>query len=143
MVADSIYVLDTSAMLTLMEDEQGADRVQEILTVGTVLVPWIVLLEAYYVSYQERGREEADRRYALMKRLPSAVDHGTDEPVLLIAGRLKASRHLSLADAVIAAVALVRGATLVHKDPEYEAVADEVRLEALPYKGTETVAGRR
>ena len=98
-------VLDTSAILTLIEDEPGAARVQEILEQGTAVIPWVVLLEAYYISYQERGQDEADLRYALMKRLPVTFDDVLDEPRLLTAGRLKASHRLSLADAIIAAPA--------------------------------------
>lgn len=140
-MADARIVLDTSALLTFMEDEPGADRVQAILREGAATVPWIVLLEAYYVSYQARGREEADRRYALMKRLNVAIDEATDEPVLLTAGRFKAVHRLSLADAIIAAIAHVRDATLVHKDPEYAALADEVRQEVLPLKRSAPAAG--
>ena len=64
------YLLDTSAILTLMEDEDGADRV--------------------------------------------------DEP--------------TLADALIAAFAVRSSAVLVHKDPEFEVLADQVPQEPLPYK---------
>jgi len=128
-------VLDTSAILTLIEDEPGAERVQEIMEQGTAVIPWIVLLEAYYISFQERGQDEADLRYALMKRLPVTFDDVLDEPRLLTAGRLKASHRLSLADAIIAAVTLAHAGTLVHKDPEFAAIQGLVRQEALPFKG--------
>ena len=85
---------------------------------------------------QERGRAEADRRYAWLKQLPIEIAWEMDEPTLLIAARLKAGHRLSLADAQIAALAARRGLVLLHKDPEFEAVADEVRLEELPYKTT-------
>lgn len=133
-MAEAPMVLDTSAILTLIEDEPGADRVQEILEQGNAVIPWIVLLEAYYISFQERGQDEADLRYALMKRLPVTFDDVLDEPRLLTAGRLKASHRLSLADAIIAAITLANAGTLVHKDPEYAAIQDQVRQEALPFK---------
>ena len=78
------YLLDTSALLTLIEDERGAERVEQALTEDEVCLPWLVLLEAYYVSLQERGQAEADRRYALAKHLPAAIAWEMDEPVLLI-----------------------------------------------------------
>lgn len=134
-MAEAPMVLDTSAILTLVEDEPGAARVQEIMEQGTAVIPWIVLLEAYYISLQERGQDEADLRYALMKRLPVTFDDVLDEPRLLTAGRLKASHRLSLADAIIAAITLANAGTLVHKDPEYAAIKDQVRQEALPFKG--------
>ncbi|HDH10123.1 MAG TPA: VapC toxin family PIN domain ribonuclease, partial [Chloroflexi bacterium] len=40
----------------------------------------------------------------------------------------------SLADALIAAFAVQQGAILVHKDPEFDVLAELVRQEALPYK---------
>jgi predicted nucleic acid-binding protein len=128
------YLLDTSALLTLIEDEAGAERVEQVLTEDEVCLPWLVLLEAYYVSLQEQGQAEADRRYALAKQLPATVMWEVDEPVLLTAARLKTAYHLPLADAIIAAFAIQEKAVLLHKDPEFEALAGQVSLEALPYK---------
>ena len=129
------YLLDTSALLTLIEDESGAERVEQVLTGEEVWLPWLVLLEAYYISLQERGQTEADRRYAMIKQLPATIVWEVDEPVLLTAARLKAMHHLSLADAIIAAFAIQQKAILLHKDPEFEALTGQVSLEALPYKG--------
>lgn len=55
--------------------------------------------------------------------------------MLLQAARLKAKYRLSVADAQIAAAAKLRGAKLVHKDPEFAALSEEVPLLALPYRG--------
>jgi predicted nucleic acid-binding protein len=133
-VSPERYLLDTSALLTLIEDEAGADRVEYVLTHEQVLLPWPVLLEAYYITQQERGQAEADRRYALIKQLPATILWDVDEPTLLTAARLKATYRVSLADALIAAFAAQHDAVLVHKDPEFEAVAGQVMLEPLPYK---------
>lgn len=86
------------------------------------------------MTQQEKGRAEADRRYAMARQLPAEVLWQIDEPVLLTAARFKAEHRLSLADALIAAYARRRGAVLLHKDPEFEALAEHVELEALPYK---------
>ena len=128
------YVLDTSALLTLIEDEVGAERVSQVLDNEQVWLPWLVLLEAYYITLQERSRIEAETRYALMKQLPATVLWNVDEPTLLTAGRLKANHRLSLADAIIAAFAIRLETTLVHKDPEFQVLADELPLENLPFK---------
>ncbi len=125
------YVLDTSALFTLMEEEEGADRVEEIVHTGDAFLPSLALLEVHYVTRQERGQGEADRRYALLKKLPCEVLWQVDEPTLLTASRFKADHHLSLADTLIAAIALRQEAVLVHKDPEYEVLAAEVELETL------------
>lgn len=128
------YVLDTSALLALIENEEGADRVERILREESVFLPSLALLEVHYVTRQERGQGEADRRYALLRQLPCEILWSLDEPTLLTASRFKAGHRLSLADAMIAAFAQRQRSVLVHKDPEYEALAEEVELEALPYK---------
>ncbi len=128
------YLLDTSAILTLMEDEDGTDRVEEILQNSEVLVPFPVLLEIYYISLQEKSEPVADKRYALVRYLAVTEIWSVDEPTLLTAARLKAGFRVSFADALIAAFAVRHQATLVHKDPEFEALADHVRQEPLPYK---------
>jgi predicted nucleic acid-binding protein len=128
------YVLDTSALLALIEDEPGADRVAQVLAEELVLLPWTVLLEVHYVTRQRRGQAEADQRYAMVRQLPARILWEMNEPMVLTAARLKAAHWLSFADAVIAAFALREGATLLHKDPQFEALDEEVTLEALPYK---------
>lgn len=128
------FILDTSALFTLIEDEEGADRVARVLQMERVWLPWLVLLEVNYITRQECGEAEADRRYALLKQLPVTILWDMDEPTLLTAGRLKASHHLSLVDAVIAAFALRMKAVLLHKDPEYEALAGQISSEALPHE---------
>jgi predicted nucleic acid-binding protein len=128
------YVLDTSALLALIEDEDGAGRVESILRDEKVFLPFMVLLEVHYITRQERGQGEADRRYAFLKQLSCEILWQLDEPTLLTASRFKAGHRLSLADAMIAAVAQRQQATLVHKDPEYEALSEVLVLEALPYK---------
>ena len=133
------FVIDTSAILTLIEDEAGADRVQDIIRHYDASMPWVVVLEATYITRQEQGSEEADLRYALLNELPATIWWQADEPVLLTAARLKASHQLSLADAIIAAYAVREDATLLHKDPDYEALSGEVRLEALPYKAARNI----
>ena len=45
------YLLDTSALFTFIEDEPGANRVEQALNQVTTLLPWIVLLETYYITF--------------------------------------------------------------------------------------------
>jgi predicted nucleic acid-binding protein len=129
------FVLDSSALLTLIEDEAGADRVEDVLQRRRALLPWVVLMEVYYVTKQEQGQSEADRRHTLMKQMPAEILWDADEPTILLAGDLKAAHRLSLADCLIAAIARRRGAVLLHKDPELAVLAGEQPVEALPYKG--------
>lgn len=133
-LTDSLYLLDTSALLTFIEDEDGSDRVEEILRGASILLLWPVLMETYYITLQKKGRAEADRRYALIRQLKAEILWEMDETILLTAARLKAEHHLSLADSIIAAFALRHHAILIHKDPEFETLAGFLPMEALPYK---------
>jgi len=119
--APDIYVLDTSAWLTLIEDEAGADRIEALLDKArageiVVLVSFMSFMEVYYITLQERDQSEAQARVDLMAALPGLRVDST-EALSLLAGELKAKHRMSVADAWIAALAQARNATLVHKDP--------------------------
>jgi predicted nucleic acid-binding protein len=132
---NSIFLFDTSALLTLIEDEPGADRVAHLLRSHSVLLPFMSALETYYITLQERNAEEAERRLFLLRQLPLRWLETVDEAVLKTAARFKAQHRLSLADCLIAAFAHEGRAILVHKDPEYEALTD-LPQEVLPLKRT-------
>lgn len=133
-VESNPYLLDTSALLTFIEDEEGADRVEQALKQPTTLLPWPVLLETCYITIQEEGQAEADRRIALIKQLNVKILWDMDESTLLTAARLKAEHRVSLADAIVAAFAIRKDAVLMHKDPEFDALIGMLPMEALPYK---------
>jgi predicted nucleic acid-binding protein len=125
------YLFDTSAWFTLLEDERGAEKTERLLKKEQVILPFIVLLEIYYITLRKRGTEIADKRYAIMKSLDLKVLWEMDESMLITAGYFKAK---SLADAIIAAFAKRQNAILVHKYPEYEALKQEIWQFVLPYK---------
>lgn len=128
------YLFDTSALLTLIEDEAGAERVEDLLRRERTILPFVVGLEVYYITRRERTQDEADRRLALIRQLPVMWVDRVSDVVLVAAGNLKSRHRLSLADALIAAFAIDAGAILVHKDPEYEELDSVVEQERLPYK---------
>ena len=134
-MGDSRYLLDTSAILSFIEDEEGAERVDHILRHEETLLPFPVLFETYYISLREQSEDIADKRYALLKQLPASFLLELDEPTLLTAGRLKAHFRISLAGAIIAAFAVQQEFVLVHKDPELEALAETVQQEILLSRG--------
>jgi predicted nucleic acid-binding protein len=130
------YIPDSSALIALMEEEDGHETVADLLRQEKIIIPYIVLMEVYYISLRESGQQEADRRWAMIKRLPVEFVWGIDEATVRTAARFKALHRVSFADAIIAAYAKSFNAILVHKDPEYEALAGEVELLSLPFKGT-------
>jgi len=135
---NTTYVLDTSAWLTLIEDEAGADVVQSILESANsgnveILVSFMSFMEVFYITLQEREIEEAETRLRMMASLPITRVESTVS-LSIAAGRLKAKHRMSVADAWIAALAQERSATLVHKDPEFEQIEDELQVFKLSYK---------
>jgi ribonuclease VapC len=132
-LSGDLYLPDTSAILTMFDNEEGADTVEKIMREKEIILPSIVLLEVYYTSIKSRNIDVAEQRYALLKSIDAKhIDH-MSEPILLKAGEFKANFQISLADALISAHAFIYNAILVHKDPEYEALSmiDQIKL---PYK---------
>jgi predicted nucleic acid-binding protein len=92
-------------------------------------------MELHYITLREQGEDLAAHLVSLVKSWPVRWIY-PDERMFLFAGRIKAFHRLSFADAVIASLAKLHEAVLVHKDPEFETLADEVSLLRLPYKQT-------
>ena len=133
-----VYVLDTSAVMAFIEEENGADIIEELLEQAKlgnaiIILSFMTFMEVYYISLKERGEDEARERLELMKSLPFLRVDST-EAMGLIASRIKARFSLSVADAWIAALAKQRNAILVHKDPEFEQIEPEIQALKLPYK---------
>ena len=133
------FLLDTSAVFALTDSEDGAATVEDLLDRAIegsceVSICAVSLMEVFYVTLQELGEDQAAHVVALIKAWPVRWIY-PDEEMLLLAGRIKAGHRLSFADSVIAAAASAMDATLVHKDPEFESLAGELRELRLPPKG--------
>ena len=132
------YVLDTSALLTLRNNEAGADQVEKILRAGQknqarLFVSFITYTEMFYMTWRHQGPDEAYKVILQLKTLPiQRVD--PDEKLFLLAGELKALYPISLADSFVAATAIQKQARLLHKDPEFKEVKERIELINLPYK---------
>ena len=132
------YILDTSALLTYIEDEEGAEFVENLLIRAengevVIYITFISLTEVLYISLQEKDESEAMRRMELIKSLEVKVEE-SNEDLNLRAGKLKAVNSISLADAYIAAVCQSHEGMLVHKDPEFERLSFSIKEHRLPYK---------
>lgn len=130
------WLLDTSALLALRDDEPGADEVADLLRQAQqgkarCLGCFMTLMEVYYRVWKDEGEAAGRLALAQCQALPIEWRHETPE-MLEAAARLKATQRLSLADAWIAACAELEAATLVHKDPEFEPLP--LPQQRLPYK---------
>jgi predicted nucleic acid-binding protein len=144
----TLYVLDTSAILAVLYEESGAERVMALLgppaaemelheptdaadDVELPLLPFMALMELEYLTRRRVGAGEAYRALQLVQAWPVVLAE-SDAAWRHEAARVKASTSLSVADAWIGALALLHEAVLVHKDPEYDAL-EGLLAERLPY----------
>lgn len=132
------YVLDTSALLTLIENEEGVDYVEYLLIEAAkceieLFISVISCIEVFYISLQEQSLDIADERIELIKALLLIIE-AVDENLIKTAGKIKAENRISFADSCIAALAKEKEAILVHKDPEFEQLKKEIVQKILPYK---------
>lgn len=130
------WLLDTSALLTLRDDEPGAERVAQLLAGSQrgdaqVLGCFISQMELLYRVWRDEGEAAGRLAHAQCLALPMQWQHESPE-LLVKAAELKARFPLSLGDAWIAAAALLSHATLVHKDPEFAPLP--LAQESLPLK---------
>ena len=118
------FCLDTSAILTLRDDEPGAERVAMVLEgPDPCFACFITRMEVLYRVWKDEGERSGRLAYEQLQSLPIQWVDQT-EPLLLEASRIKASYPLSVADAWIAATAILGRATLLHKDPEFQAMTE-------------------
>lgn len=132
----TVFVLDTSALLTLRDDEPGAERVAKLLSLTQhgqvqVLACLVSQMELLYRVWRDEGETAGRLAYEQCLALPIEWVHESPE-LLMKAAEFKALHPLSLADAWIAACAALAHATLVHKDPEFSPLA--LAQELLPLK---------
>lgn len=135
---NNLFLLDTSSLLTYIEDEEGSDIVNNLLIESEneqiiIFVSFISLVEIFYITIQEKGEEEAIERIKMIKSLAVEMIE-SNETFSLKAGRLKAQNKISFADAYIAATSIELGSILVHKDPEFEKIKPYLKQIKLPYK---------
>ena len=120
----SRWLLDTSALLALRDDEPGADRVARLLQAARngdshCLVCFMSRMELLYRVWKDEDERRARLADAQVQALPIQWVPASDA-LLERAAALKAGNSLSEADAWIAAAAQQEGAVLVHKDPEFK-----------------------
>ena len=122
------YVLDTSALLALRDDEPGAERVHRIIDAARkrraiAYVSFMTRMELLYRIAASEGQDAAATALRLLDALP--LQWVTCEPPILVeSAHIKQRGGLSVADAWIAATAVVRQAVLLHKAPEFDALAE-------------------
>jgi len=124
------YLLDACALIALLSDEPGGEKVDEIYSAVrrgdcSLLMHKLNLLEVYYGFWRDSGKPAADKMLMNVSASPILLVSTIADEVFGEAGRLKATyRRLSLADAIVLAEAHVRGAAVVTCDHhEFDPIA--------------------
>ena len=133
------HLFDTSAALAQYFDENGAARVDALLSEPEVTpgVSVLTLYEVYTTVLHRFGSDESATRAVEAVRAAMAEVLPVDDAVLAVALDLRraSAARIALADLLIAATAARAGATLVHRDPHFAALpAGRPAQEALPDK---------
>ena len=118
----TVRVLDSWAIIALMQDEPAADRVEEMLDESAagntpLLMSWYNAGEAFYILAKRKNRQLAEE---FMTRLPSLPIRMIlpDEDAVMAAARIKASHAVAFGDAFAIALAQTHQASVITGDNE-------------------------
>lgn len=134
-VKTETYVLDTSALLTYFNAESGIEIIDQLFAAqgNRLMISFLSLYELHYITVRSRSLSMADMLLRATLQLDLEVDYSNSLEEISAAGALKGKYPLSAIDAWIAALAQKHRAVLVHKDPEFEMLGDQLPLLTLPY----------
>jgi predicted nucleic acid-binding protein len=128
-------VLDSFALIAYFRDEPGAKVVENLLvTAGRKDTPLhmtdVNYAEVKYSIVKKNGAAAWEEAAKILQGLPIEF-HSTNRLMADTAANFKARFKISLADAFAAALAKEKKAELVTGDPEFRAVAKEIKISWL------------
>lgn len=133
----AIYVLDTSAVVAVLDREPGFEKVAALLDETRLardtilLLPFMTLMEVEYQRLRSMTVDQTNYWLGVVARWPVEVVESTPQWGRE-AARVKSKGGLSLGDSWVASLALMNEAELIHKDPEFDRV-DGLQAIRLPY----------
>ncbi len=126
-------VLDSHALLKLLRDEAGAETVVQILEKAGQRDQPVHMTEVNYAEVQYIiRRKDGDAAWAVIAEELKAAPiefHPADRRLADTAADFKSRFKMSLADAFAAALAKEKKAELVTGDPEFKALAKEIKIQ--------------
>jgi len=128
-------VLDSYALLALLRDEPGAEIVAGLLERAGQQNRSVHMTEVNYAEVQYTiRRKDGETVWASIagELLAAPIEfHAADRRLADVAAGFKSRFKISLADAFAAALAKERKAELVTGDPEFRALAKEIKIRWL------------
>ena len=131
-----VYILDSFVIIAYLNDEGGADKVEELLDRASegeisLFMHAINLGEALYIIFQEAGEVQAMNVYSKVRRYPVEFVADLSESLLLNAARLKGTYPIAYADAFAVATAIKMNGIFVTGDPELKPLEADKKIEVL------------
>lgn len=131
-----VYILDSFALLTYLQDEKGADRIAKLLERAEkqqvkLYMHTVNLGEVYYIVFRKEGELQADSIYGNIKRYPVEFIEQISEEFLLNAARLKGRFSLSFGNSFAIATAQALEGELITGDPDMRVVEQKGLVKIL------------
>jgi len=129
------YVLDSSAVLSFLEERPGAEEVESLLAKATgpghsVLMSIVTWGELDAVIRRERGGAAARAKIEAVQQLPiEPVEFDAD--LAALAAELSGQYRVSYLTAVSAATAKARKAVLITSEKEAANLSDQVKVTVI------------
>jgi predicted nucleic acid-binding protein len=127
------FVLDSYAILALVEDEPGAQVVADIILneAAERYLSVISLGEVYYIVFRKQGEAAAEEVVHGVRQEEGVQIAEVSWSRVKDAARIKAEGGLAYADAFVLGLAQELGALLVTGDPELRLIAGRVGVELV------------
>lgn len=128
-----MIVLDTSAIMAVLDAEPEGpavvSRIERAEQTGEeVILPFLVLVEVEYVLLRKHAVSDVEQTLNFVLGWPTELVESFEE-WRREAARVKSAGNISIVDAWVAALALLTGAEVLHKDPQFLGVDGLLQLD--------------
>lgn len=132
---DKQVVLDSFALIAFFRGEKIGSKVEKLLFEAQngkrlLFLSFINLVEVYYKTIREQGREKGEVVLATVKKMPIQLVSASDNLVLK-AAEIKARYPIALGDCFVVALARDKKASILTGDPEFKKVEELVKINWL------------
>jgi len=135
---DDTWVLDSFAVLALLQGETGSDDVLAVLQEAQtgdprVIMTWVNVGEVVTIVERRWGRGKAHQVLGILEATALEITD-VDRDLAVRAAAIKAKNPVAYADAFAAALAISQDATLMTGDPEFQSLENLIQIHWLPAK---------
>lgn len=137
---DDTWVLDSFAVLALLQGEVGSDDVLAVLQeaktgASRVFTTWVNVGEVVTIVERRWGRDKVHQVLGMLEATALEITD-VDRDLALGAAAIKARNPVAYADAFAAALVVREEATLMTGDPEFRSLEELIQIHWLPARAT-------